>query len=99
MPGMNGANVARLVRAERSSMPVLFIIGFADRTALAGVGRVEIISKPFIDDELADKAQLAPAEGASKKVVRLRRSLRHGRASAGFGRQFGGNEKAGHVRD
>jgi CheY-like chemotaxis protein len=73
MPGMNGAEVARLARARRPGMPVLFVTGFADRTALAGIGEAEIISKPFIDDELADKVRLALAEGASKKVVRLRR--------------------------
>jgi CheY-like chemotaxis protein len=73
MPGMNGVEVARLAQAKRPTLPVLFITGFADRTALAGISEAEIISKPFIDDELAEKVRLAMAEGASKKVVRLRR--------------------------
>jgi signal transduction histidine kinase/ActR/RegA family two-component response regulator len=73
MPGMNGAEVARLAQAKRPTLPVLFVTGFADRTALAGIGEAQIISKPFIDDELAKKVRLAVAEGDSNKVVRLRR--------------------------
>jgi CheY-like chemotaxis protein len=73
MPGMNGAEVARLAQAKRPTLPVLFVTGFADRRALAGISEGEIINKPFIDEELADKVGLALAEGASKKVVRLRR--------------------------
>ena len=42
-------------------------------TALAGIGEAQIIGKPFIDDELAQKVRLAVAEGDSNKVVRLRR--------------------------
>jgi signal transduction histidine kinase len=73
MPGMNGAELARLAQAKRPSLPVLFVTGFADRTALAGVSEARIVSKPFVDDELAHKVRLALAEGASSKVVRLRR--------------------------
>jgi signal transduction histidine kinase/ActR/RegA family two-component response regulator len=73
MPGMNGADVARHVRAKRPSLPVLFVTGFADRTALAGVSEKRVISKPFVDDELAEKVRLALAEGVSDKVVQLRR--------------------------
>jgi signal transduction histidine kinase/ActR/RegA family two-component response regulator len=73
MPGMNGAEVARLAQEKRPKLPVLFVTGFADRTALAGISEAQIISKPFIDDELAQKVRLALAEGASNKVVRLRR--------------------------
>jgi CheY-like chemotaxis protein len=73
MPGMNGAEVARLACAKRPSLPVLFVTGFADRTALAGIGEAQIISKPFIDDELARKVRLALAESDSRNVIRLRR--------------------------
>jgi signal transduction histidine kinase/ActR/RegA family two-component response regulator len=73
MPGMNGAEVARLACTKRPTLPVLFVTGFADRTALAGIGEAQIISKPFIDDELARKVRLALAESDSKKVIRLRR--------------------------
>ncbi len=73
MPGMNGAEVARLARAKRPTLPILFVTGFADRAALAGISEAQIISKPFIDDELTHKVRLALAEGDSGKVVRLRR--------------------------
>jgi signal transduction histidine kinase/ActR/RegA family two-component response regulator len=73
MPGMNGAELARLAQAKRPSLPVLFVTGFADRTALAGISEAQIISKPFIDDELARKVRLAVAAGDSSNVVRLRR--------------------------
>jgi signal transduction histidine kinase/ActR/RegA family two-component response regulator len=73
MPGMNGAELARLAQAKRPTLPVLFVTGFADRTALAGVSEAQIVSKPFVDDELAHKVRLALAESDSKKVIRFRR--------------------------
>jgi signal transduction histidine kinase len=73
MPGMNGAEAARLANEKRPGLPVLFVTGFADRTALAGVSDAYIVSKPFVDDELVHKVRLALAQGASHKVVRLRR--------------------------
>jgi signal transduction histidine kinase/CheY-like chemotaxis protein len=73
MPGMNGAEVARLAQAKQPTLPVLFVTGFADRTALAGISEAQIISKPFIDDELVHKVRLALAESDSRKVIRLRR--------------------------
>ncbi len=72
MPGMSGAEVARQVQAKRPTLPILFITGFADRTALTGVSEAQIIGKPFVDGELADKVRHALA-GASGNVVRLRR--------------------------
>ncbi|PWB62545.1 MAG: hybrid sensor histidine kinase/response regulator [Bradyrhizobiaceae bacterium] len=72
MPGMSGAEVARHVRARRPALPILFITGFADRTALTGVGEAQIVGKPFVDSELVDKVRLALSAGAGN-VVRLRR--------------------------
>ena len=57
MPGMNGAEVARLVHAQRPHLPVLFVTGFVDRGALAGVDESQIIAKPFLPDELAEKVR------------------------------------------
>ena len=34
MPGMNGAEVAREVRARRPGLPILFVTGYADAEAL-----------------------------------------------------------------
>lgn len=72
MPGMSGAEVARRVRAQRPSLPILFVTGFADRTALADVSEAEIISKPFVDDELAEKIRVALVDARPRKVVKLR---------------------------
>jgi CheY-like chemotaxis protein len=73
MPGMNGAELAREVHSIWPRLPVLFVTGFADRATLAGVGEARIIGKPFVRNELAEKVRNALAEGASEKVVRLRR--------------------------
>jgi signal transduction histidine kinase len=73
MPGMNGAEVARLVQAKRPTLPILFVTGFADRAALAGVSEARIIDKPFVDDELATKVSIALTNGLRGNVVQLRR--------------------------
>jgi signal transduction histidine kinase/ActR/RegA family two-component response regulator len=73
VPGMNGTDVARQARAKRPALPVLFVTGFADRSAMAGIAEAHIVSKPFIDDELAHKVRLALAQSISDKVVPLRR--------------------------
>jgi signal transduction histidine kinase/ActR/RegA family two-component response regulator len=59
MPGMNGVEVAREARARRPNLPVLFITGFADRAAVAGVDADHILGKPFAGQELAEKVQHA----------------------------------------
>lgn len=73
MPGMSGADVARVVQAKRPGLPMLYVTGFVDRAALAGVSDSEIVGKPFINNELAEKVRLALSGASSKKVVPLRR--------------------------
>ena len=73
MPGMNGAEVARLAQAQRPHLPILFVTGFVDRGGLAGVDEDHIIAKPFLPDELAEKVRLALGYNGSSKVIRLRR--------------------------
>jgi signal transduction histidine kinase/CheY-like chemotaxis protein len=73
MPGMNGAEVARLVRSKHPGLPILFVTGFADRAALGGVDDAFIVSKPFLIDDLGAKVRLALTKGISDKVVPLRR--------------------------
>jgi signal transduction histidine kinase len=72
MPGMNGAELARQVQVKRPTTPILFVTGFADRAALAGVGDDHIIGKPFVDDELAHKVRDVLARQGARNVVRLR---------------------------
>jgi signal transduction histidine kinase/ActR/RegA family two-component response regulator len=71
MPGMNGAEVARRIEARHPGLPILFVTGFADRTALAGVGESHIIGKPPTDGDLATKVAAALASVPSRKVVHL----------------------------
>jgi hypothetical protein len=54
-------------------MPMLFVTGFADRAALAGVSDADIIGKPFLDDELINKVRGALNRHSGQNVVRLRR--------------------------
>ena len=55
MPGMNGAEVAKAAQTRRPGLPVLFITGYADLTALRDAGEERILQKPFYADELAAK--------------------------------------------
>ncbi len=76
MPGMNGAEVARLAHIRRPNLPVLFVTGFADRGALAGVDDTCIIGKPFLHGEFADKLHRVLGSGTAANVVMLRRESR-----------------------
>ena len=76
MPGMNGAETAQSAARLRPDLPVMFITGYADLTALREVGEERIIQKPFRDDELGRKVQhalAASAETRAKVVPRRRR--------------------------
>jgi len=58
MPGMSGAELARKVQPKRPTLPILFVTGFADHTALAGISEAQVIGKPFLGNELIDKVRL-----------------------------------------
>jgi signal transduction histidine kinase/CheY-like chemotaxis protein len=61
MPGMSGAELARQVRSQRPGLPVLFVTGFAERSALSGISDGQIVRKPFVSGELAEKVQMVLA--------------------------------------
>ena len=76
MPGMNGMEVARQVRTKVPSCPVVFVTGYADTSGLEDIDETQIVRKPFIGNELADKVQIALANrvgNSSSKIIRLRR--------------------------
>ena len=76
MPGMNGMEVARQVRSKVPARPVVFVTGYADTSALEDIDDTQIVRKPFIGNELADKVQIALANSAgnsSSKIITLRR--------------------------
>jgi hypothetical protein len=54
----------------------VFVTGYADTSGLEDIDETQIVRKPFIGNELADKVQLALANRAgnsSGKIVPLRR--------------------------
>jgi signal transduction histidine kinase/CheY-like chemotaxis protein len=61
MPGMNGAEVEREIRARRPHLPVLFATGYADAAALVGASEERVIQKPFDEFMLAAKLDHAAA--------------------------------------
>jgi len=56
MPGMNGAELAAATTRLYPDLPVLFVTGYADLSALADVGEERIVQKPFRPGELQRKA-------------------------------------------
>ena len=76
MPGMNGMEVARQVRTKSPARPVIFVTGYVEMSALGDIDETQIVRKPFIGNELADRVQTALATSAgnpSSKIIRLRR--------------------------
>lgn len=74
MPGMNGAEVAREIRARAPSMPILFATGYADADALTEAGEESIVRKPFVEAELAEKLMAAlNIASQPENVIPLRR--------------------------
>lgn len=67
MPGITGAEVAKATQTRRPGLPVLFITGYADLSALRDAGEERILQKPFYAEELAAKLQglLSDAPAAS----------------------------------
>jgi signal transduction histidine kinase len=59
MPGMSGTDVARQVQARQPGLPILFVTGYADHSALADVSDAQIVRKPFRSNELASKVRTA----------------------------------------
>jgi CheY-like chemotaxis protein len=64
MPGMNGAELARKLRADRPELPVLIVSGYAEAEGVAQ--DLQRLTKPFRNDELAASlsALLAPLKNA-----------------------------------
>jgi signal transduction histidine kinase len=65
MPGMNGAELARQIRARYPKLCVLFVTGYAETEALAGVSEEHIIKKPLRHTDLRRKLHAALAAHAA----------------------------------
>ncbi len=74
MPGMNGAEVAREIRARRPDLPIIFATGYADAAALTEANEDHIIQKPFEEQELAAKLamRLGRSSAGGGNVIRLK---------------------------
>ncbi|HEV2365454.1 MAG TPA: response regulator [Caulobacteraceae bacterium] len=59
MPGMNGAEVARLISLRRPVLPILFVTGHGDLDELRHIEEERILRKPFRADDLARKLRRA----------------------------------------
>ncbi|HEX2560065.1 response regulator, partial [Phenylobacterium sp.] len=73
MPGMNGAELAREVRARRPGLPILFATGYAGVEDLVETSDEMIVQKPFDAEQLAERVAAAleasraqPARQASR---------------------------------
>jgi CheY-like chemotaxis protein len=84
MPGMTGAELARILKGEHPRTKVMMITGYAASPLQEDAARVAaLVHKPFRIEELADrvKAVLTPA-GNPSNIVRLAQPPR-GRSAAG----------------
>jgi CheY-like chemotaxis protein len=67
MPEMNGIEVARAVLARDPDIPVLYVTGYADLSALGNVGEDMIVKKPFRNEEFVAKVKrLLPKQPRNK---------------------------------
>ncbi len=64
MPGMNGAELVRLLKLSRPALKTMFLTGFVDLAALKDIPEEQVLQKPLSEEVLAQ---------------RLRRALRGGR--------------------
>ena len=55
MPGMNGAELAALTAKKWPHLPILFVTGYADLSAISSVSEDRIVQKPFRGGELQRK--------------------------------------------
>ena len=62
MPGMDGAELAREIRARLPQLPFLFFTGYGEAKPLAAFGQDRIVSKPFVSDDLVRKIRAALGE-------------------------------------
>ena len=71
---VSGRRLRSWEQGHQGSEVVARQTGFADRDAMEGISETHVVRKPFTDADLANKVRLALIEGASEKVVRLRRT-------------------------
>ena len=76
MPGMTGMELARRVQLKFPAFPILFVTGYADKTAFGDISEERIVKKPFVAGELAEKIDAMLVRSrlhSSAKIVALKR--------------------------
>jgi FixJ family two-component response regulator len=79
LPGLNGLELQKLVAAERTDLPIIFLTGHGDIPMSVGAmkaGAIEFLTKPFNDDVLLtairqalERSRLALAQGAEMQEL------------------------------
>jgi len=82
LPGLNGLELQKLIAAERTDMPIIFITGHGDvpmTVRAMKAGAVEFLTKPFSDDVLLsairgalERSHAALGQEAEMRVLRDR---------------------------
>ena len=63
MPGMNGGELADIVRGRWPGLPIIFISGYADPDSIAGHQNLQpLVRKPFRATDLAAEIERSLAE-------------------------------------
>jgi PAS domain S-box-containing protein len=55
MPEMTGVELARVIRAKNTNLPVVIATGFLDREGISDIDEARILQKPFTNHELTRK--------------------------------------------
>jgi CheY-like chemotaxis protein len=61
MPGLNGAEVARQIRTRSHDVPIIFVTGYSDTSAIEAVAGVDasVLRKPFGIEEFEEALKTA----------------------------------------
>lgn len=80
MPGVSGMEVQRRLKEQDCSLPIIFITGHGDipmAVEAMHLGASDFVQKPFHDQELLDRIQLALNENREQQdEISLKRSAR-----------------------
>lgn len=69
MPGMNGAELARLAAGVRPQLAILFMSGYADPESITGaLKRYRLVRKPFLPADLGAQIEAALSETIASPV-------------------------------
>jgi PAS domain S-box-containing protein len=66
MPGINGVELAKIVRHKSPTLPIVFMTGYTDASLLPANTRDEVLRKPFGPGELEAKVALAISRNADR---------------------------------